>query len=167
MERIACLREEALHFSLCRDEFYYRFYKTYASADGTEAERYGDAFVSAFEGLTPIIGEGELIVGRIEDHMNDEERAEWEHTYRGLTKARCDVAGGGQDSHMAIDYALLLRGGFEMQINVTDREILERARENPEEYGDLVVRIGGYSDYFTRLSPQMQNELILRTEHKI
>jgi formate C-acetyltransferase len=63
--------------------------------------------------------------------------------------------------------AYLKRGGFEMQINVTDKELLERARANPEEHRDLVVRIGGYSDYFTRLSPKMQEEVILRTEHKI
>ena len=59
------------------------------------------------------------------------------------------------------------RGGFELQINVTDRETLENARKNPEDYRDLVVRIGGYSDYFTRLSPEMQEEVILRTEHQI
>jgi len=63
--------------------------------------------------------------------------------------------------------AYMLRGGFEIQINVTDKEILEKAVQNPEEYRDLVVRIGGYSDYFTRLSPEMQQEVILRTEHKI
>jgi formate C-acetyltransferase len=54
-----------------------------------------------------------------------------------------------------------------MQINVTDKSILERARKSPEEYRDLVVRVGGYSDYFTRLSPEMQAEIILRTEHEI
>ena len=59
------------------------------------------------------------------------------------------------------------RGGFELQINVVDKETLEKARENPEAYRDLVVRIGGYSDYFVRLSPQMQAEVILRTEHSI
>ena len=59
------------------------------------------------------------------------------------------------------------RGGFEMQINVIDKETLEKAVENPEQYKDLVVRIGGYSDYFTRISPQMQKEVILRTEHEI
>jgi formate C-acetyltransferase len=63
--------------------------------------------------------------------------------------------------------AFILRGGFEIQINVTDRSLLLEARQNPEEHRDLVVRIGGYSDYFTRLSPQMQDEVILRTEHKI
>ena len=59
------------------------------------------------------------------------------------------------------------RGGFELQINVVDKETLEKARENPEAFRDLVVRIGGYSDYFVRLSPQMQSEVILRTEHSI
>ena len=63
--------------------------------------------------------------------------------------------------------AFMARGGFEMQINVTDKELLEKARANPAEYRDLVVRIGGYSDYFTKLSPKMQEEVILRTEHKI
>jgi formate C-acetyltransferase len=57
------------------------------------------------------------------------------------------------------------RGGFELQINVTDRKTLENARKNPEAYRDLVVRIGGYSDYFTRLSAEMQEEIMLRTEH--
>ena len=61
----------------------------------------------------------------------------------------------------------LARGGFEMQINVTSKEILEKARKNPEQYEDLVVRIGGYSDYFVRLSPTMQAEVIERTEHTL
>ena len=61
----------------------------------------------------------------------------------------------------------LARGGFEMQINVIDKKILEKAVLNPEEYRDLVVRIGGYSDYFVKLSPEMQQEVILRTEHVI
>lgn len=59
------------------------------------------------------------------------------------------------------------RGGFEMQINVVDKDTLERAVVCPEEYRDLVVRVGGYSDYFVRLSKEMQQEIILRTEHRI
>jgi len=61
----------------------------------------------------------------------------------------------------------IARGGFEMQINVIDKETLEKAVLSPEEYRDLVVRVGGYSDYFTRLSPEMQQEVILRTAHEI
>jgi formate C-acetyltransferase len=67
----------------------------------------------------------------------------------------------------ALVKAYMQRGGFEIQINVTDKALLLRAMENPEEYRDLVVRIGGYSDYFVRLSPEMQKEVILRTEHVI
>jgi formate C-acetyltransferase len=60
----------------------------------------------------------------------------------------------------------LTRGGFEVQVNVVDRETLLAARAHPERYRDLVVRIGGYSDYFVGLSPEMQEEIILRTEHE-
>ena len=57
------------------------------------------------------------------------------------------------------------RGGLEMQINVVDRKTLLDAREHPEAHGDLIVRIGGYSDYFIRLKPALQQELIDRTEY--
>lgn len=57
------------------------------------------------------------------------------------------------------------RGGIEMQVNVTDRKTLEDAVVNPEKHMDLIVRIGGYSDYFTRLTPVLQQEIIDRTEY--
>ena len=58
----------------------------------------------------------------------------------------------------------LQRGGFEVQVNVVDRETLRNAQAHPEAHRDLVVRIGGYTDYFTRLSPAMQDEVMRRTE---
>ena len=58
----------------------------------------------------------------------------------------------------------LRRGGFEVQVNVVDHETLRKAKENPDEYADLVVRIGGYTDYFTRLTPAMQDEVMMRAE---
>lgn len=67
----------------------------------------------------------------------------------------------------ALVHAYLERGGFEMQINVVDRDTLLKAQQNPEQYRDLVVRIGGYSDYFVKISPQMQAEVLLRTAHEI
>ncbi|OGV73528.1 MAG: hypothetical protein A2269_03045 [Lentisphaerae bacterium RIFOXYA12_FULL_60_10] len=60
--------------------------------------------------------------------------------------------------------SFLRRGGFEIQVNVVDRATLQEAKAHPEAYRDLVVRIGGYTDYFTRLSPEMQDEVLLRTE---
>lgn len=68
---------------------------------------------------------------------------------------------------LAMVQTYLERGGFELQINVVDRETLLKARENPQDYRDLIVRIGGYSDYYVKLSPRMQEEILLRTEHEI
>ena len=72
--------------------------------------------------------------------------------------------GKGVSGLKSLILTYLERGGLETQVNVVDRETLLKAKENPEEYRDLVVRIGGYTDYFTRLSPQMQSEVLLRTE---
>ena len=68
---------------------------------------------------------------------------------------------------LALVKTYMQRGGFELQINVVDRDTLLEAQKNPEDYQDLVVRIGGYSDYFVKLSPQMQAEVLLRTEHNL
>lgn len=76
----------------------------------------------------------------------------------------------GEDSRdriKALIRAYILRGGFELQINVLDADTLRAAQQTPELYQDLVVRIGGYSDYFVSLSPEMQAEVLLRTEHSI
>ncbi|MBN1402183.1 MAG: hypothetical protein JXA74_15185, partial [Anaerolineae bacterium] len=57
------------------------------------------------------------------------------------------------------------RGGFEIQINVVNKDVLLAARERPEAFADLLVRVAGYSDYFTKLNAKMQEEIIARTEH--
>jgi pyruvate-formate lyase len=57
------------------------------------------------------------------------------------------------------------RGGFEIQVNVVSNDTLRAAQAHPEQYSDLVVRVAGYSDYFVKLSPSMQDEIIARTEH--
>ncbi|MBM3476892.1 MAG: hypothetical protein FJX75_26770, partial [Armatimonadetes bacterium] len=56
-------------------------------------------------------------------------------------------------------------GGQQLQINVVDNRLLRDAQEHPERYESLVVRVGGFSAYWTRLSPQMQEAIISRTEH--
>ena len=57
------------------------------------------------------------------------------------------------------------RGGIEMQVNAVSRATLEDAKQNPENHRDLIVRIGGFSDYFIRLKPELQDEVIERTEY--
>jgi len=95
----------------------------------------------------------------------------WDHTpFIGGTAVNLKFGKNQMSGEAAAKMKALLktfmeRGGFELQINSVDRETLLKARENPENYGDLLVRIGGYSDYFTRLSPKMQADIIARTEH--
>ncbi|MBD3194672.1 MAG: formate C-acetyltransferase/glycerol dehydratase family glycyl radical enzyme [Candidatus Lokiarchaeota archaeon] len=56
-------------------------------------------------------------------------------------------------------------GGFQIQFNVVGKETLCKAQLNPENYKGLVVRIAGYSVYFTELSKAAQDEIIARTEY--
>ena len=58
-------------------------------------------------------------------------------------------------------------GGFEVQINVVSRETLLDAKKYPENHRNLIVRVAGYSDYFTRLDPLLQDDVISRTEHAL
>ncbi|MBR4675220.1 MAG: hypothetical protein IKP00_12205 [Victivallales bacterium] len=73
------------------------------------------------------------------------------------------------EAHNAAFVAMLRtfiqRGGMEMQVNAVDRKTLLDAQIHPEAHRDLVVRIGGFSDYFVRLIPELQNEIIARTEY--
>ncbi len=58
----------------------------------------------------------------------------------------------------------LVNGGKHVQFNVVDRETLLKAKANPKEYRQLIVRIAGYSAYFVQLNAQMQDEVIERME---
>lgn len=52
-----------------------------------------------------------------------------------------------------------------VQFNVINRETLLKAQENPEQYKSLMVRVAGYSAYFTSLTPGLQEDIIARTGH--
>jgi formate C-acetyltransferase len=58
------------------------------------------------------------------------------------------------------------RGGQEMQINAVSREILTDARQHPEAYKNLVVRVSGFSAYYTCLDSSVQDDILERTEHE-
>ena len=58
-------------------------------------------------------------------------------------------------------------GGQHIQYNIVDTDELRDAKINPEKYRDLIVRVGGFSAYFIQLSPEVQDDLIFRTEHSI
>ncbi len=54
---------------------------------------------------------------------------------------------------------------WHLQFNIINRDTLLAAQKEPEKYRDLLVRVAGYSAYFTDLTLPLQNEIIQRTEH--
>ena len=58
-------------------------------------------------------------------------------------------------------------GGLQVQISVADRAELENAILHPELHQNLIVRIGGYSTFFNRLSMELKQEVIKRTEYAL
>lgn len=63
--------------------------------------------------------------------------------------------------------AYFAAGGQELQINCVDNATLLAARECPHEYRDLVVRVAGFSEFFVKLDPALQDEVISRAEHRL
>ena len=61
----------------------------------------------------------------------------------------------------------LTHGGKHVQFNVVDRGEMEDAKVRPEEHSELIVRVAGYSAYFTRLPVSIQDEVINRSEQKL
>lgn len=57
------------------------------------------------------------------------------------------------------------KGGQEIQINSVSRKTLTEAMENPENYKSLVVRVSGFSAYYTCLDRSVQQDILQRTEH--
>ncbi len=56
------------------------------------------------------------------------------------------------------------QGGMQVQVNCLSRADMLDALEHPERHENLIVRIGGYSEYFNRLSLEMKKTVIDRTE---
>ncbi|QWU13796.1 formate C-acetyltransferase [Paenibacillus sophorae] len=52
-----------------------------------------------------------------------------------------------------------------IQFNVLKKEDLIAAKESPEDYRGLTVRVAGYTAYFTELADELQNEIIARTSY--
>ncbi len=58
-------------------------------------------------------------------------------------------------------------GGLHIQFNIMSYRMLLDAKEHPENYPELLVRVSGYSAYFKDLNEAMKDEIITRTEYSI
>lgn len=57
-------------------------------------------------------------------------------------------------------------GVGQLQWNVTTVERLRQAQEDPERYGNIAVRVAGYSQMFKLIDAELQNHIIARTKHR-
>jgi pyruvate formate-lyase/glycerol dehydratase family glycyl radical enzyme len=58
-------------------------------------------------------------------------------------------------------------GGMEVQFIIENHGTLAEAAKHPEKHPELLVRVSGYTAYFKDLNPQMQKEIIDRTEYRL
>ncbi|MEA3400324.1 MAG: pyruvate formate lyase family protein [Armatimonadota bacterium] len=70
----------------------------------------------------------------------------------------------GVDALKGLSEAALDLGAYQLQFNLASTEAMRAAQESPDEYRDLLVRIGGYLVPFVLLPPKAQEEVIAREE---
>lgn len=69
----------------------------------------------------------------------------------------------GQKGFVSLVKAYFAGGGQQLSVNVLSPEELLEARKNPDKYRNLIVRVGGFSDYFVNLSDDLKDNIIART----
>jgi len=70
----------------------------------------------------------------------------------------------GVNAFLATVKTYFKKGGQQVSVCVVSREELLDAQIHPELHGDLIVSVGGYSDYFTALEGGLQENIIARTD---
>ena len=69
----------------------------------------------------------------------------------------------GKASFIALAKAFFAGGGQQYTVTVVSPDDLIDAKKHPEKHRNLIVRVGGYSDYFTNLTEELQDNVIERT----
>ena len=73
----------------------------------------------------------------------------------------------GLDAFVAIIKTYFNQGGYAVQFNVFDADMLRDAQRHPERYASLQIRVTGWSVYFNRLSKYEQDQFIARNTHTV
>ncbi len=79
---------------------------------------------------------------------------------KGLFNSPAGMAG-----FLTLWKAYFKNGGQQLSVTVVSREELLAARENPDAHRNLIVRVGGFSEYFVNLPPELQENVIARTDY--
>lgn len=99
-------------------------------------------------------------------------KIEWEHYANGIAyTATLDPAlvarADGVQLLASVIQSYVELGGMQVQFNIVDDQTLRDAQAHPESFPQLIVRVAGYSAYFTGLIKDMQDEIIKRYERKM
>jgi formate C-acetyltransferase len=81
-----------------------------------------------------------------------------------LSPSFCRAEGRGKV--LSAIQAAIGRGVGQMQFNVVTAERLRLAQEDPEKYGNIVVRVSGFSQRFCLVDKALQDHIIERTKHE-
>lgn len=68
----------------------------------------------------------------------------------------------GRKKAIAAMETLFLNDQYHVQFNVVSDEVLRDAQEHPYKYGNLMVRVAGYSAFFAPLNSKLQEDIIRR-----
>jgi formate C-acetyltransferase len=66
----------------------------------------------------------------------------------------------------ALLVAAVQMGVGQLQVNVVTAERLRQAQADPERYGNIAVRVAGYSQKFRLIERELQEHIIARTKHR-
>ena len=72
----------------------------------------------------------------------------------------------GTKKLLTLTQSYMRKGGFHIQYNVVDSNMLRDAQKNPENYRDLLVRVAGFTQYWVEIGKAIQDEVIARTEYE-
>lgn len=71
----------------------------------------------------------------------------------------------GTKKFISLNDAYFDLGGYQIQYNIVDGEMLIDAQKHPDRYTDLMVRVAGFTARFIDLGPDIQQQIIDRTQY--
>ncbi|MFC1717243.1 pyruvate formate lyase family protein, partial [Candidatus Poribacteria bacterium] len=93
-----------------------------------------------------------------------------DHTCSGGTTLRLDPSHFkgkmGTERLSALIETYFVEGGLQLHFILADTSTLQDALENPDRHRDLLVRVTGFSEYFVRLLPEVQQEIMRRFQYE-
>lgn len=131
-----------------------------ASPDGRKAGEYvADGALSAFPG-TDTEGPTSLIKSATKVHAEN-----LQSTLFNMKLLPSAIEGkAGAEKFITLNETYFRLGGYHVQYNIVDSKMLVDAQKHPEKYGDLMVRVAGFTARFVDLGPDVQRQIIERSQ---